>query len=307
MRVTQDTRYPWDGDVRLTLTPAAPGRFTLRLRVPGWARNEPSPSDLYRFADTVSRAGDARRSTSRPVPMTLDQGYAVVTRDVGGGRRRAAAPADAGPPRRRRRSTSPPIAAAWRCSAARSSTPPNGPTTRRAGPQPGAAGRCAARAPSSGRLLNGVEVITGTAVGYVTEPSGKIVKREQPFTAIPYCAWANRGPGEMAVWIPDAESAVRALPRPRSHRRARLHVVLRTRRARRQRSGRPLIVVRPVGRLLPLVAAQGHHRVARVHVSPARPACRKRRCTGTTIPATARCASLHRGASSTRTAANGNR
>jgi hypothetical protein len=62
--------------------------------------------------------------------------------------------------------------------------------------------------------LNGVEVITGTAVGYVTEPSGKVVKREQPFTAIPYFAWANRGAGEMTVWIPDAESAVRALPAP---------------------------------------------------------------------------------------------
>ena len=48
-------------------------------------------------------------------------------------------------------------------------------------------------------MLNGVEVITGTAVGYVTEPSGKIVKREQPFTTIPYFAWANRGAGEMAV------------------------------------------------------------------------------------------------------------
>jgi len=73
-------------------------------------------------------------------------------------------------------------------------------------------------------LLNGVEVITGTAVGYVTEPSGKIVKREQSFTAIPYFAWANRGAGEMAVWIADAESAVRALPAPTLASTSQVHV-----------------------------------------------------------------------------------
>jgi len=30
----------------------------------------------------------------------------------------------------------------------------------------------------------------------------------QDFTAIPYYAWANRGPGEMTVWIPNQESAL---------------------------------------------------------------------------------------------------
>ena len=112
-------------------------------------------------------------------------------------------------------------------------------------------------------LLNGVEVITGTAVGYVTEPSGKVVKREQPFTAIPYFAWANRGAGEMAVWIPDAESAVRALPRPRSPRRAMLQCPPAAEQRAVNDQAVALIVVRPVGRLLPLVAAQGHHRVDR--------------------------------------------
>ncbi len=98
VRVTQDTRYPWDGDVRLTLAPAAPGRFTLRLRVPGWARNEASPGDLYRFADTVSRTGDTggERST-----CSGDAGPGLRGRDARLGRRRsrAAAPADAGAPR----------------------------------------------------------------------------------------------------------------------------------------------------------------------------------------------------------------
>jgi hypothetical protein len=30
----------------------------------------------------------------------------------------------------------------------------------------------------------------------------------QEFTAIPYYAWANRGKGEMLVWIPNSEAGV---------------------------------------------------------------------------------------------------
>jgi hypothetical protein len=43
------------------------------------------------------------------------------------------------------------------------------------------------------QLLNGVEIIKGRAL------NGD--KQEQDFTAIPYFAWANRGPGEMTVWM----------------------------------------------------------------------------------------------------------
>ena len=37
---------------------------------------------------------------------------------------------------------------------------------------------------------------------------------EQDFTAIPYYAWANRGPGEMLVWIPNRETSARPQPLP---------------------------------------------------------------------------------------------
>ncbi len=37
LRVVQDTQYPWEGDVRLSIFPARPTEFTLYLRVPGWA------------------------------------------------------------------------------------------------------------------------------------------------------------------------------------------------------------------------------------------------------------------------------
>jgi len=63
-------------------------------------------------------------------------------------------------------------------------------------------------------LLNGVEVLTGQAMSYVVDAKGDIQTRTQPFTAIPYYAWANRGPGEMIVWLARDEPAVRPQPFP---------------------------------------------------------------------------------------------
>jgi DUF1680 family protein len=58
-------------------------------------------------------------------------------------------------------------------------------------------------------LLSGVTVIEGTALGVETSKDGRSrIKDEVPFAAIPYYAWAHRGPGEMAVWLPRTEKAM---------------------------------------------------------------------------------------------------
>jgi DUF1680 family protein len=59
-------------------------------------------------------------------------------------------------------------------------------------------------------LLNGVQVIEGKGFNVTTNESGKAFKHLQDFTAIPYFAWANRGPGEMIVWIAKSEKSVNA-------------------------------------------------------------------------------------------------
>ncbi|WP_228235101.1 glycoside hydrolase family 127 protein [Allomuricauda sp. M10] len=53
LKVQQETSYPWDGKVKLTINPDQTGEFTLKLRVPGWARNEVLPGDLYHFASPM--------------------------------------------------------------------------------------------------------------------------------------------------------------------------------------------------------------------------------------------------------------
>jgi len=51
IKLTQETDFPWNGRVRLTVAPERASDFTLCLRIPGWARGRPVPSDLYRFAE----------------------------------------------------------------------------------------------------------------------------------------------------------------------------------------------------------------------------------------------------------------
>ena len=46
----QETNYPSDGDVRLTIVKGG-GNFDLNIRIPGWVRGEVVPSDLYSFVD----------------------------------------------------------------------------------------------------------------------------------------------------------------------------------------------------------------------------------------------------------------
>jgi len=63
-------------------------------------------------------------------------------------------------------------------------------------------------------VLHGVEVIEGHALSLTRDGKGGVTKTQQPFTAIPYFAWANRGRGEMEVWLADTETSARPLPFP---------------------------------------------------------------------------------------------
>ena len=75
----QETRYPWDGAVTITVTPDQPRTFPIKLRIPGWARNEPVPSDLYRFADAIDEpVVDRVNGTAQP--LAIDKGYVTISR-----------------------------------------------------------------------------------------------------------------------------------------------------------------------------------------------------------------------------------
>ncbi|MGD0814652.1 MAG: glycoside hydrolase family 127 protein [Verrucomicrobiota bacterium] len=181
--LTQATRYPWDGAIRLTVQLDRPGKLGIRLRIPGWARNEAAPGGLYMFADEL-KAGPALRVNGKAARIMLEDGYAVLDRRW---QRGDVIELDLPMPVRR-------VLANNRVEADR------GRVALQRGPivyclewpdNPGACLRDAVlpdeeklAAQFEPALLNGVETI-----------------KAGPLKAIPYYAWANRGRGEMEVWI----------------------------------------------------------------------------------------------------------
>ena len=80
VQLEQTTDYPWSGGIKLAITPAAPAKFTLRIRIPGWVQGRPVPSDLYRY-DQVAGPAWQVRVAGAAVSARVEQGYVVITRE----------------------------------------------------------------------------------------------------------------------------------------------------------------------------------------------------------------------------------
>ena len=49
--IEQETKYPWEGNVKFKITSNQAIDFVLKIRIPGWAKNQPVPSDLYSYVN----------------------------------------------------------------------------------------------------------------------------------------------------------------------------------------------------------------------------------------------------------------
>jgi hypothetical protein len=202
VEVVQETRYPWDGEVTIRLRLPEPATFDVRVRIPGWARLEPAPGGLYSYLDTApGRVG--LRVNGRYQPLVMEKGFARLRRtwkdhDV--------------------------IALSLpmeihRVVASREVAEDAGKVALERGPLV----FCAEWADNGGRVLNlvvpdraalaaefrpdllgGVVVIRGRVQARRNDGQGRPGLAPHELVAIPYYAWANRGPGEMAVWLPRA-------------------------------------------------------------------------------------------------------
>jgi uncharacterized protein len=74
VQLVQTTDYPWSGKVSLTVNPAAPKRFALRIRVPNR-----QTSELYTNTPAV-RGLTSLALNGQPLKPVLEQGYAVLQR-----------------------------------------------------------------------------------------------------------------------------------------------------------------------------------------------------------------------------------
>jgi len=197
----QETRYPWDGVVKLTVEPEKPAEFSVYVRIPGWAMNQAVPSDLYKFLDKDDEKPTLKVNGS-VVALDLDKGYARVKR-----RWKKGDVIELVLPMPVRRV----VAHAAVKDDVDKVALQRGPIVFCAeGPDNG--GRALNLIlPDDGKisaefrpdLLKGVVVLRGKALAAASSAAGKVSStKEQDFLAIPYYAWANRGAGEMKVWFP---------------------------------------------------------------------------------------------------------
>jgi len=211
VRIIQETRYPWEGNVKLTIDPEKPGAFTLYIRIPGWARNEPLPGDLYAYMDPTDDK-PALKVNGKGIDYRLEKGYARVERRWKSG---DTIELDLPMP-------------VHRVQSHRFVRDNKGRVALERGPLV----YCAEWADNGGSalnllinddtdfrtefrpdLLNGIEVVTGKILALSRGPNGvSIQTKPHQLTAIPYFAWANRGMGEMAVWIPRRGDRARIKP-----------------------------------------------------------------------------------------------
>lgn len=213
VRIRQQTQYPWEGEVRLTVEPENSSRFALRVRIPGWARGQAIPSDLYRFVDTDDSRPEFRLN-DEPVEPTLEAGYAVFDREWKAG---DTVVITFPMPARR-------LVAHERVAADRGRVAlQRGPLVYcLEGPDHPAGKVRNVVLPDDvplspeyrSELLGGVTVIRSSGKAYSYDARGRVQEQAVELTAIPYCAWANRGPAEMVVWIPRDREYVSPAPYP---------------------------------------------------------------------------------------------
>ena len=201
VKLAQETRYPWEGEVRLTVCPEKPFSFALNVRIPGWARGEPVPGDLYHFADSAE--GPVTLTVNgQPVELEIERGYARLVREWRPG---DVVELELPMPVRRVRAREQVEADRGRVALQRGPLVycvewvDNSDGEVRNLTLPGDTPLSAEWVPD---LLGGVVVVKGRALRQASDGQGILMETEQDFTAVPYYAWANRGQGEMLVWLP---------------------------------------------------------------------------------------------------------
>ena len=192
--IRQDADYPWSGRIAIAVEPEAPVEFTLKLRIPGWARGE-TLSVNGKSVDTSKRSlgyvelqrlwspGD-RVDLDLPMPVERVYSHPEVRDDIGRVALRR------GPLIYCVEEADNPALAVNRFRLPRGAD---------------------LRAMPRQDLFDGIVSIAAEASAAREEDWNGNLYRTTPTTeepakmiALPYYLWSNRGPGRMMVWIPEA-------------------------------------------------------------------------------------------------------
>ena len=198
--LSQTTEYPWNGDITVSFDQNAAGQFAMKIRIPGWVRNQVVPSNLYQYTDG-KRLGYTVTVNGSVVGAISADGYYTIDRRWKKGDK-VQIHFDMEP--RTVRANNKVEADRGMVSIER------GPIVY-----------CAEHPDNSfdimGALINqnpqftlGKGEIAGTPVQTLTTSAqtlnfnkqGKLEAQDQTLTLIPYYAWCHRGSGKMRVWLP---------------------------------------------------------------------------------------------------------
>ena len=80
LTLTQETNYPWDGDITIRVDKSSAGMFTMKIRIPGWLKNQPVPSDLYHYTDNRRLAASCSLNGTKIDVKPFEDGYLNLTR-----------------------------------------------------------------------------------------------------------------------------------------------------------------------------------------------------------------------------------
>ena len=203
--VEQQNNYPWNGNLKFIVNTNKSADFSMLVRIPGWARGQAMPTDLYTFKNKMRIQSMIPITVNgQPVAYEMENGYAVIKRtwkknDVV----EVKLPMDV-----------------ERVVANENVKDDIGKVALQRGPLmyctewPDNGGRAANfvlpdaitfTTEFKADMLNGVEIIKADNVPAVeVDPNGQSIQTvKKPFVAIPYYAWANRGRGEMMIWFPE--------------------------------------------------------------------------------------------------------
>ncbi|MEO6237015.1 MAG: beta-L-arabinofuranosidase domain-containing protein [Vicinamibacterales bacterium] len=193
VRVQQDTKYPWDGRIALTIDVDKPRAFGVHLRVPWWVSSNSVPGHLYQFTNRVESTLPISVNGKALPPTVDEQGFARISRtwrkgdviriELGMGPRPVSSFDKIADNVGKVAIQRGPIVYAFEgidnggkvldvALATRNLTSEFRPS-----------------------LLGGVTVVKGQGIEVKSGAT-------RTLTAVPYYAWNNRGAGEMAVWMP---------------------------------------------------------------------------------------------------------
>ena len=211
VQLSQETRYPWNGDIAITVDNNKAKAWTMKIRVPGWVRNQVVPSNLYEYTDG-KRLGYSVSVNGEKVESELQNGYFCINRQWKKGDV-VRVHFDMEPRT---------VRANYKVEADRG----------RISVERGPIVYCAEwpdndfdvlsivmnREPKfevveKPELLYGLNQLKTDAQVLSYDDNGRLVAEDVKLTLIPYYAWCHRGSGPMSVWLPQELTATRpAMP-----------------------------------------------------------------------------------------------